>query len=246
MINKTEIKLDKYEPEYEYRNDLRYYKFGGKIYPGVTSILNSTTPDEQLKKYKKWAESRTDSENIDFNTIKSESAKLGTKFHFVITKYFEGHPIIPKSKETKILWSSIESTLSLFSNPLLIEGTIWSDYYKFGGCCDFVGYYKNELCICDWKSSLNYKPIHFFINENKEITTHNYLLQLAAYRLAIRHTYGLTIDKGVIVIAFRKGRKDSDRGYKALTIELDKEKLDKFEGEFIERINKFYQIHSAP
>jgi hypothetical protein len=240
----SEIKLDRYEPEYEYKNDLRFYKFSGKIYPGVTSILSSTISEEDKTKFKKWADNRTDAQNKELNIVKKESAKLGIRFHSAIAKYFEGHPIIPQSDETKMLWGSIESTLPLFSNPLLIEGTIWSDFYKFGGSCDFVGYYKNELCICDWKSSLNYKPIHFFINPNKEIGTHNYLLQLAAYRLAVKHTYGLNIDKGVIVMAFRKGKKGSTRGYKALTIELDKEQLNKFENEFIERVNKFYEINS--
>tara|TARA_R110002012_G_scaffold46506_1_gene122827 strand:- start:296 stop:664 length:369 start_codon:yes stop_codon:yes gene_type:complete len=108
--------------------------------------------------------------------------------------------------------------------PIAMELPIWHPA-GFSGTFDLLAYTDDSphVTLIDWKTSKRPRSADL---------VENYAQQLAAYRLGLTHTYGVTPMRGILVI----GRPASSRP-DVWTYEADE--LDRREDLFLERVRQY-------
>lgn len=118
------------------------------------------------------------------------------------------------------------------ANVTAIHGIEFSIHHPagFAGTADFLGYVRGKgPYICDWKTSAN---------KRSEALLLDYMDQLGAYSLGLKHVANLEAKGGVIVVARRAGP--------AQIRELSEEELRAAEARYLERCNQYYDdLHQA-
>lgn len=178
MIESNEISEYYDEEEYEWakqklidsnpNESMRYY-------PSVSTIL-SVGDDKKYEFLLKWKLDEMDRLGYQGFLDKNEETKQkGTDFHNAVENILRKQPL-PDYKTN--INKSIESLQKLlkddFDNKyVLIESKVCHNQLAYQGRIDCLAYYKNELCLIDWKRSD--KP-----KEDKS-SLFEYPVQLAAY-----------------------------------------------------------------
>jgi genome maintenance exonuclease 1 len=166
------------------------YEVEGCCYPGVTTVLSATKPQESREALQRWRQ-RVGIESAQ--QISGKASSAGTRLHKQIAAYLNSATVeIPA--DLVGYWESILPVLDQVDEVLLVEGAVWHPA-GFVGIPDALVVVKGELHLCDWKTALRPKQPQWL---------GDYFLQIAAYRQAAHQVYadfGLTVQKGLVAIA---------------------------------------------
>lgn len=199
----------------------------GKL-PSVTRIIGVTSEGrDRLEAWKKSARSAG---------VGETAARRGTWCHTQIERWIRGEPP-QRSFPFGAYWRNVQPWLEAhLTEAVAIEAAVWHPS-GFSGTFDFLGTFAwgesdhSALTIGDWKTSAKYKdpdgPMAYILDD--------YFAQLGAYRAAIRHTYDLNAERGVLVIA-RPHTHGPD------VYELTPPELDAAESAFMKRLDAYYAM----
>jgi hypothetical protein len=195
----------------------------GKL-PSITTVIGETKSDKAKRALQAWLE-RPGAEQ------KSLAARTrGTYLHEQTENWILGKP----TSHHLIFggfWKCMERWLEAnFHSALGVEFPVWHPA-GFSGTADCLAWtYDDTSCaLIDWKTSERYRE------ESSEMVRDGYFVQLAAYRAGIRWTYGIEVDRALLVIARRFGTPD--------VYTMDSQLLDTCELEFFERLRRYQANH---
>ena len=154
----------------------------GFFYPSITTVLSSV-PTPELDAWK----ASVGEEKA--KQISEAATKRGTRFHSycedVLTNNNPQLDIFDKHSFT-----SIEEHLSKIQ-PIAIEAPCYSNKLCVAGTFDCLGYYENELCLIDFKTTGRQK----FDGEFD-----SYYMQTAAYAAMVYEVSGIVVPKLLILM----------------------------------------------
>ena len=169
-------------------------RYGNQKLPSVTHILSATKDKAALEA---WAE-RVGKENAE--RIKNEAATVGTHMHNVIERLFAARDL-PRPT-TWLQTKGYEMGYRLINTYLCEINEVWGSevtlYYpgKYAGTTDFVGIYRGQPAIVDFKQSVKPKQAKWI---------QDYFHQLAAYAMAHDIVHGTSIEFGAVLVAVQDG-----------------------------------------
>lgn len=208
--------LQPIEKEHVWEGRRRYYRIGGKVRPGVTTVLDVVKDDRWLKRW----EERLGKDEAERQRVRA--ARRGTRLHARIENWLlsgsEQPTLFDEAEEERyglvgeveMLWRSAAPVLNRIKNPLLVEGNVWWEDPQarpefgtgFAGCIDCVAELDGRLLILDWKTSdRTRKPLNWM---------HAYVAQAAGYTTAFNQRYaeplGLKVEGAAICLFNTKGQ----------------------------------------
>jgi predicted RecB family nuclease len=183
-------KLPRYSAKRVRRERKMLYEIEGHCYPGVTTVLSATQPQEAREALQRWRQ-RVGAE--ESQRISGKASSAGTRLHKQIAAYLNDEPVAIPADLTGY-WDSMQSVLAQVEAVLLVEGAVWhsAGYIGFPDALVVIG---GQLHLCDWKTALRPKKPEWL---------EDYFLQIAAYRAAATQVYaefGLEVQRGLIAIA---------------------------------------------
>jgi genome maintenance exonuclease 1 len=170
-----------------------YVDPNGQKLPSVTTILDSTKPEESRRALAAWKRRMGEKNAAE---ITKEAAFRGTMMHSFLEKWIRGDNPKPGSNfYHKHSFSMAEKIVETYLQPFLDEawGLEINLYYPelYAGTTDLVGVYQGIPSIVDFKQTNKPKT---------DARVVDYKLQLAAYMLAHNKIHGTDINQGVIVM----------------------------------------------
>tara|TARA_S200002703_G_scaffold42468_1_gene36860 strand:+ start:181 stop:885 length:705 start_codon:yes stop_codon:yes gene_type:complete len=228
-VTKTGIKLSELKNirKYPYKKYNRYtdererkYLVDEQKVPSVTTILGKTKDDKFLKAWR----DRVGHEEA--NRIVKQASAVGTEMHYVLEKTLDGtgyYNLQPQAQKPRMMAQKILENL----HPLQeIWGNEVSLAYKqeYAGTTDCIALHNDKPTIIDFKQANRAK---------KEEWVEDYKLQLGAYYLAHKDTYG-PIEQGLITICTR------DLQYQEF--KLTEPDLQEFSEKFLERLEQYKKL----
>ena len=183
-------RLPRYMAKRVRRDRKMLYEVEGRCYPGVTTVLSATKPQEARDTLQRWRQ-RVGVDEAQ--RISGNASSAGTRLHKQIAAYLDGK-IVEISADLTGYWDSIQPLLAQVEEVLLVEGAVWHEA-GFVGFPDALVMIGGELHLCDWKTAQRPKQPQWL---------GDYFLQIAAYRAAATQVYadlGLEIEKGLVAIA---------------------------------------------
>ena len=218
-------KLYHYPPSTRSTTDgLRTYDVGNENLPSVTTILGKTKSLEAQESIARW-QAKVGMEQA--TRIKEQAAARGTNLHMHLEKHILGEGHLDLTPEGKIAKAMSDTIISKGFNDLQeIWGSEVVIHYPglYAGATDLVGVYDYEDSIIDFKQSN--KP------KRKEWID-DYFMQLGAYAMAHNYVYQTQITQGVILMC------TPDNYFQKFQIK-GKEFI-KYQHQFLERVNKYYE-----
>lgn len=195
----------------------------GKL-PSITTVIGETKSEAAKKALEAWlsrpgAEERSLAARTRGTYVHTQAENWITEQPTVNHLIFGGY------------WRSLKSWLDAnFHSALGVEFPVWHPA-GMSGTADCLGwtYDSTEITLVDWKTSQRYRE------ESSEMVRGGYYVQLAAYRAGILHTYGIQVNRALLVIARNIGQPD--------VYEMDKGLLDVCEAEFFERLERYQQLY---
>ncbi len=172
--------------------DRRYYETpDGKQYHSVTTLLGKL-PDKK-KWLSEWV-ARVGQKQA--NIIKAKAAARGEVIHNALEKYILGHSnylkgIMPVHKV--VILGLKERIDECITGPVMgVEQTMFSDTLKTAGTVDLVCHWRDEITVCDFKTSKRLKKSSDIID---------YFLQATAYAIMLRELYGINA-KNICILMY--------------------------------------------
>lgn len=183
-----------------------YKKADGTRVPSVTTILGILNKPALLD----WAW-RMGLEGLDYKEVRDQAADIGTLAHLMILNHLKGDKGDYSEYSKQDIDKAENCILSYFEweknrkiEPLMLEQTLVSEEYSFGGMVDFFGKIDSQPTLLDFKTGKAIYPEFFY--------------QLAAYEHLLAEQ-GELIE---ITKILRIGR-DADEGFEERAIgNLDK------------------------
>jgi ATP-dependent exoDNAse (exonuclease V) beta subunit len=171
-------------------NGKRFYQTpDGQKYPSVTTVTGLLTRDH----IKLWRE-RVGEE--DANKISSVAARRGTKMHSLFEQYLRAEEeLVFENILDESMFKAVQPVLDDII-PVALEAGMYSDSLQMAGQVDCIGFWDNELCIIDFKTSAKYK---------EEYMADPWFHQMTAYAIMVEELTGEEIDSIVAVVAVDGG-----------------------------------------
>lgn len=213
-------RLPRYVAKRVRRDRKMLYEIEGHCYPGVTTVLSATKPQEARDALQRWRQ-RVGVEAAQ--QISGRASSAGTRLHKQIAAYLNGD-VVEIPADLAGYWQSILPVLDQVEEVLLVEGAVWHRS-GFVGIPDALVVVKGELRLFDWKTALRPKQPQWL---------GDYFLQIAAYREAAHQVYadfGLEVQKGIVAIAL------ADQP--AQLFEVSLEDMDSHWQQFEQRLREF-------
>jgi genome maintenance exonuclease 1 len=207
-------------------DDKRHYEIGTIKLPSVTTILSATMPEEKRKSLDAW---KLRVGNTEAQKVVTTAANRGTALHTILEHYITGQGYldlteIGKNAHTMAQTIFEKGLKDKVSEYYAIEATLfYPDLYA--GATDMVAVHNGQDSIIDFKQSNKPKRREWI---------EDYCLQLAGYAMAHNAVHGTSIQKGVVMMV------TPDSYYQEFIIEG--EELKKYKHEFLERVDKYYNI----
>jgi len=207
-------------------NDKRHYEIGTIKLPSVTTILSATMPEEKRKSLDAW---KLRIGNTEAQKVVTTAANRGTALHTILEHYITGQGYldlteIGKNAHTMAQTIFEKGLKDKVSEYYATEATLfYPDLYA--GATDMVAVHNGQDSIIDFKQSNKPKRREWI---------EDYCLQLAGYAMAHNAVHGTSIQKGVVMMV------TPDSYYQEFIIEG--EELKKYKHEFLERVDKYYNI----
>ena len=155
-----------------------YVLSSGEIVPSVTTVVSILAKPQLIE----WAW-KQGLAGQDIHKIKNSTSDAGTLAHQMILDFFKSKQTDTSEYSKDIIDLAENSFLSFLEwqknkkiEPILIEASLVSEQYKYGGTLDFYGRIDGILTLADWKTGSGLYD--------------SYVYQIAAYRnLLIENGY---------------------------------------------------------
>lgn len=125
--------------------------------PSVTKILQATMPAASQFILDRWKETMIKKLGLDgFSKYQQDTFERGRILHSLIANYLlgQGSPTDISKDVVANLWKSIESVVKEnITNVRLVEHVVTHSDMKYRGIVDCVAFYKDELCVIDFKTA---------------------------------------------------------------------------------------------
>ena len=200
------------------RADKTGYETPMGFMPSVTTILGATSPPEAKARLEAWLQRPGAHEES------KRACKRGTWVHAQLENYIQYKPIKRHLAFNGYLDSMLGWVDDNIIEPCMIEVPSYHPA-GFSGTADLVTWCDKwpELTILDWKSSARFRTPDL---------VDNYLDQLSAYRMSIRHTYNVECLKGCLVIGRPAASKPD-------VWVIDEHELNRRERKFLGRVREY-------
>lgn len=135
-----------------------YYEKNKWHFPPVTTILNAAMPEDKRKSLIKWQVDQIATLGFDgYQNNQRTLMKHGTEFHKAAEMMLKRQPL-DKQKIDKQIITSVDTLENIIETEfqremVLIEKKVFHRDLFYNGQLDCLGYYKNSLCVIDWKRS---------------------------------------------------------------------------------------------
>jgi genome maintenance exonuclease 1 len=174
-------------------NGSQYYvDANGDRLPSVTTILNTTKPQQDRERLLNW---RQHLGTEEANRIATTASRRGTQTHKYIRRYLQGLDT-PCPDASRPYWESIKPVLQNIDIVRLIESPVFHYNLSYAGVVDCVASYQGIPCVCEWKTAD--KP------KGTIERLFDYPLQLTAYLGAVNdyyQDYGVKLNHALLVVA---------------------------------------------
>lgn len=211
----------------EHNGSRHYVSTTGHRIPSVTTILSKSKDMTHLLEWRK----RIGDAAAD--QITKESTSLGTMMHTHLEHYIRQQErpggtnlgrVMARDMADVIIREGLSHVEEVHGIEVpLIYDQLWA------GTTDLVGIYKGKPAIMDFKTTIRPKS---------KDRVDDYMLQLTAYILAHNLTFGTDIQHGVIFMCSR------DLQYQQF--DLLPNDLEHWKTEWVNRLAKYYELHSMP
>lgn len=174
------------------RPDGRVYRFDGKEYMSVTTMLGQMlNTEEHIQKWRARVGVK------EANRITSQASYNGNVIHNICEQYMLNNPNYLKGEGVTPLqvnaFSKIKKVLDRNVDLVYgVEHMLYSDTYKAAGMSDLICRYRGLNCIVDFKNARKPKKLEWITG---------YLYQSSLYGHMVEEMYGLRMDGIVIIIA---------------------------------------------
>lgn len=220
-------------PRYDYNPILREQVNGKRLYscpdgskvPSVTTILDATKPQEKIDSLNRWRKSVGEQKAKEITT---EAASRGTRMHSFLEDYVKTGSLKdagsnPYSQQSqKMAEVIVENGIKHVNEAWGVEVPLFFPEI-YAGTTDFVGLWKGEPAIIDFKQTN--KP-------KKREWIDDYFLQLSAYGTAHNKVFNTNIKRGVILMC------SADFTYQEFVIEADE--FDYWSSKWWDRVELFF------
>ena len=208
--------------KHEYDDIGRIYVFNDlSQYYSVTTALGNTADKSFLSAWKE----RIGHKRADFLT--KFAGEVGTAMHDCLETYLLGEQVsFPNSVVKNLANQIIPFIDKRVTDVQYTEKVLYSDRLKLAGTVDAVVCYAGVWSILDFKNAKKQPKIEWI---------QDYLLQLAIYAMMIEEMYGESINRGVLLFAYREKR--SPHREVVVNLEKYKEKAKKRIEEFHKKVN---------
>lgn len=235
-----------YKPKFNYsplsRNNVgskrHYLTPDGQNLPSVTTILDSTKPEEKRRALAEW-KARVGAEKAQ--AITTEAANRGTRMHTYLERYVvDGERIeMPSNPFAKPSW--------FMANQVIEKGLVNCNEYwgvevplynpsLYAGTTDCVGVHNGQASIIDFKQSNKVK---------KREWIEDYFLQLCAYAEAHNHVHGTNIERGVIMMCVKPEMNQdglmSGKEPEYLEFILEGSEFAHYRNKWYDRVHEYYE-----
>jgi hypothetical protein len=198
-----------------------YVLSSGEIVPSVTTVVSILAKPQLIE----WAW-KQGLNGQDIHKIKNSTADAGTLAHQMILDFLKSKQTDTSEYAKDIIDLAENSFLSFLEwqknrvlEPILVEASLVSEQYKYGGTLDFYGKLDGILTLIDWKTGSGIYD--------------SYIYQLSAYRnLLLENGY----ENPERVMIVRINRDENERFE-----ELVKRNTD-IEWEIFKRLTEIYHL----
>lgn len=135
-----------------------YYEENKWHFPSVTTILNAALPEAKRRNLIKWQVDQIYKLGYDgFIDKKHTTMKHGSDFHMAAEMLLKRQPLNKEVINPRIL-KSVDTLEKIIETEfqremVLIEKKVFHQDLFYSGQLDCLGYYKDCLCVIDWKRS---------------------------------------------------------------------------------------------
>jgi len=183
------------EASMEERDGAHHYSFDGHKSVGITTILNSTKPDEDAAKLEDWKVKENIRWETPANYIFKTAGPIGTDTHNAIEAYLKGEKYSPKYTISKGHMMNIVPLLDKIDNIRTNESRLFSKELGIAGTVDCVAEYDGVLSIIDFKTKRSDRKEEWIVDN---------FLQATAYGIMWEELTGEKISQIVILISTEK------------------------------------------
>ncbi|XP_074644791.1 mitochondrial genome maintenance exonuclease 1-like [Tubulanus polymorphus] len=189
-------------------------------------------PPEARAALERWKMNQISILGLDgFNKMQMETLARGKNLHSAIQALFSGQreAELDISEELSPYWNSLQHVFMEARSVKHLEGYVIHPTLHYAGYFDCIAYYKDKLCLIDWKTSTKQKPYLSSTFDNP--------LQLAAYAGAVNSDsrYNLQIKECLLVIAYADGSP-------AHAHLISEKKLQKYWEKWLQRVREHWQL----
>lgn len=179
--------------------DIRLYETpDGNKYPSMTTILKNLD-DGGIKNWEKSVGKKK------AERVKKDASQRGDTLHEICEEYVLNKlDLSVYSARMKALFKFIQPELNNLDNVLATEATLYSDKYKVAGTLDFIGKYKGELAIVDFKGST--QPILLKTDYCRR-KLFKYMVQCCGYKQMFYEMTGILVPNIVVLVSVQSLQK---------------------------------------
>jgi hypothetical protein len=140
----------------------RYKLADGTQVPGATTVLGVLDKAGLVG----WA-NKLGLQGIDSRKFKDEAAAVGTLAHYLVERELDGQPADLSDYTQNQIERAMHSVMAFRKwldgrtiEPILVEGRLVSEKYRYGGKVDFFGLLAGRRALLDFKTSKAIYPEH--------------------------------------------------------------------------------------
>lgn len=167
----------------------RFYEVAGVLYPSVTTILQTTMPQEQQERLELWRQQQKTTESETTSSVYN-AADRGTKIHSLIAAFLQGQPQ-DCPEELLEFWHPARKIVAALTNPVAIEQAVYHPILRYAGTLDLIALWQERLTIFDWKTSYRSKQAGWLGDAP---------LQVVAYKAAFEQLFEIKVEQAAVVV----------------------------------------------
>ncbi len=128
-------------------------------FPAVTTVINEAMPENKRNLLIEWEVDNIEKRGFDgFEKFQKKLKMNGANFHKGVEGLLKKQPVEKVISEKDEIFTSVKAIEEVlkkeFNNEMiLIEDKVFHSGLFYNGRIDCLGYYKDRVCLIDWKRS---------------------------------------------------------------------------------------------
>lgn len=165
----------------------RFYRFEGKIYPSVTTVITKSLKDEGLKSWREWVGEE------EANRITTQACNRGTAVHRIAEKYILSEDYRTGEMPVNLYdFEGMKPHLEKITRVYGCEYPLGSHEIATVGTTDCLCEFDGVTAVLDFKTARRAK---------KEEFLYAYFLQTTTYAMMAEEMYKMAVPRVVVILA---------------------------------------------